>query len=546
MLELLKCQHNLFKRYNKLLKIYGLSKVPSRFLRMINKESVQHANLQQGDKKVNIEGAVPSTIGDTVMIDQEAQSHDSAPDGDLQVSTTAQKDASQLPEKRKTIETDKLVDAKKVKLDTKSPKNKKLNLTDEKYDETSYYFENGLRKVYPYFFTFTTFTKGRWVGEKILDVFAREFRAHPAEEYQRSIETGKLTVNYEKVPSDYRLKHNDLLSNVVHRHEVPVSLQSIAIVHMDEDIVVVNKPASIPVHPCGRYRHNTVVFILAKSHNLKNLRTIHRLDRLTSGLLIFGRTSTKARELEQQIRNRQVQKEYICRVEGRFPDGIIECNEPIQVVSYKIGVCRVSPNGKDCKTTFQRISEVGDSSIVLCKPLTGRMHQIRVHLQYLGYPIVNDPLYNHEVFGPLKGRGGDIGGKSDDQLINNLIKIHNAENWLGMEEGGILPIANPIKCEVTNSRENESLTEIEAQHTKLKSMVDSIKDVGHEEPIDPFDPTKTTFDPFCHECKVNYRDPNAKDLIMYLHAWKYKGVDWEYKTELPNWACKELIDYDTL
>lgn len=74
------------------------------------------------------------------------------------------------------------------------------------------------------------------------------------------------------------------------------------------------------VHPCGRYRHNTVVFILAKEYNLKNLRTIHRLDRLTSGLLLFGRSPKKARQMEHQIRNRQVQKEYICRVEGNFPE----------------------------------------------------------------------------------------------------------------------------------------------------------------------------------------------------------------------------------
>lgn len=74
------------------------------------------------------------------------------------------------------------------------------------------------------------------------------------------------------------------------------------------------------VHPCGRYRHNTVVFILAKEYNLKNLRTIHRLDRLTSGLLLFGRSPKKARQMEHQIRNRLVSKEYVCRVEGEFPE----------------------------------------------------------------------------------------------------------------------------------------------------------------------------------------------------------------------------------
>lgn len=82
----------------------------------------------------------------------------------------------------------------------------------------------GLRKVYPYYFTFTTFTKGRWVGERILDVFAREFRAHPAAEYERCIRAGTLTVNYERVDPDYRLKHNDLLANVVHRYNIIFSI----------------------------------------------------------------------------------------------------------------------------------------------------------------------------------------------------------------------------------------------------------------------------------------------------------------------------------
>merc|ERR1712203_635229 len=81
-------------------------------------------------------------------------------------------------------------------------------------------------------FTFTTFTKGRWVGEKILEVFGREFRAHPVEEYERCILDGTLTVNYEQVDVDYRLKHNDLLANIVHRHETPVLSKPIEVIHL--------------------------------------------------------------------------------------------------------------------------------------------------------------------------------------------------------------------------------------------------------------------------------------------------------------------------
>ena len=150
---------------------------------------------------------------------------------------------------------------------------------------------------------------------------------------------------------------------------------------------------------------------LVQEFGLKNLRTIHRLDRLTSGLLMFGRNPRKAREMEQQIRNRQVLKEYVCRVDGEFPEGKTECSQPVEVVSYKIGVCKVSTHGKECRTEFERwvalknpgkksifsssfvcntlqilcellketlrLSFNGQTSVVVCRPFTGRMHQVQ-------------------------------------------------------------------------------------------------------------------------------------------------------------------------
>jgi len=492
-------------------------------------------------------------------------------------------------------------DVKRAKIETRALKAKRPGFSEERYNETEYFFENGLRKVYPYYFTFTTFTKGRWVGEKILDVFAREFRAHPVEEYERCIKSGTLTVNYEKVDVDYRLKHNDLLANIVHRHETPVKSHLIEVVYQDDDMVVVDKPCSVPVHPCGRYRHNTVAFILAKEHNLRNLRTIHRLDRLTSGLLMFGRTQERARIMEQQIRTRQVSKQYVCRVEGEFPSDYIVCNEPIEVVSYKIGVCRVSPKGKECRTEFERLSYNGKTSVVLCKPHTGRMHQIRVHLQYLGFPIVNDPLYNHTVFGPEKGKDGII-GKSDEDLIQDLISIHNAENWLGGDGDEFAPsffsgggtedaatptgidlkidnhkesTASPVISEVPavatednnksetkavlkEDTESENATSTATANTAATDAVsssscndsskektageanDSSTKVEEDQPGDStYDSDKLTCDEHCYECKVRFRDPKPRDLMMFLHAWRYSGPDWSYETKLPSWAQAE-------
>lgn len=527
---------------------------------------------------------------------------------------------AKISEKRKIIEEIALADVKKAKFETKALKAKRPGFTDDRYQETEYYVENGLRKVYPYYFTFTTFTKGRWVGEKILEVFGREFRAHPVEEYERCIIDGTLTVNYEQVDVDYRLRHNDLLANIVHRHETPVLSKPIEVIHLSEDLVVLDKPCSLPVHPCGRYRHNTVVFILAKEYSLKNLRTIHRLDRLTSGLLMFGRNPRKARDMEQQIRNRQVLKEYVCRVDGEFPEGVTECTQPVEVVSYKIGVCKVSPNGKECRTEFERLNFNGRTSVVLCRPFTGRMHQIRVHLQYLGFPVINDPLYNHTVFGPTKGKGGIV-GKTDAQLIQDLIAIHNAENWLGMDGDSELSMFNnkdgakdakegsaandlvdtcspdtknhsslPQKQQSTATDQHANNGDLSVQptgnyeidHRNLVASLENNPNVprnctitrpppitrpGREpvvlrqpletestEPITEQDnellskhkeyrymSEKMTWDPNCYECKVRYRDPKAKDLVMYLHAWRYKGPDWQFQTKLPDWAEENWI-----
>ena len=278
--------------------------------------------------------------------------------------------------------------------------------------------------------------------------------------------------------------------------------QLVIVFFNSSQLVVIDKPSSIPVHPCGRYRHNSVAFIMAKEQGLKDLHTIHRIDRLTSGLLLYARNPKKAKEMAQQIRTRVVNKEYFCRVEGNFPDELITCQEPIGIASEKIGVCIVSSKGKDCHTDFQKLSYNGSTSLVLCKPKTGRMHQIRVHLQFLGHPIINDPLYNSPVFGPQKGKNG-ITGKTDEQLIEDLIAFHNAEE-------------HALKVDVNNDDDTKN------ENTLLKRTF----------PIDPH----------CYECKVDYKNPRPEELVMYLHAFSYAGNDWCYKTEIPDWARDDWIE----
>ena len=162
-------------------------------------------------------------------------------------------------------------------------------------------------------------------------------------------------------------------------------------------MLIVDKPPSIPVHPCGRYRLNSILGILNRELGYKHIHTLHRLDRLTSGLLMFAKTKERAVYMDNLFKERSLQKQYLCRVEGEFPDGEIVVDKPIEVWSYKIGICGVGDNGREATTVFEKLSYNGKSSVVRAKPKHGRMHQIRVHLQYLGHPILNDPLYNDEV-----------------------------------------------------------------------------------------------------------------------------------------------------
>eukprot|EP00842_Homolaphlyctis_polyrhiza_P000960 jgi/Hompol1/1865/HPOL_003760-RA len=134
-----------------------------------------------------------------------------------------------------------------------------------------YLIENGLRKVKPYPFVYQTYAKERWLGRTIFDVFQREFHDRPPEYYKRAIEAGTITVNGNSVGLDYIVRNSDLIENSIHRHEPPVTDTDVQIVHRADSMLIINKPSSIPVHPTGRYRHNTVLHILQFEHNIPDL-----------------------------------------------------------------------------------------------------------------------------------------------------------------------------------------------------------------------------------------------------------------------------------
>ncbi|OZJ06294.1 hypothetical protein BZG36_00715 [Bifiguratus adelaidae] len=263
-----------------------------------------------------------------------------------------------------------------------------------------YIFANGLRKVEPYEFSYLANTKARWASMRsITDVFTTEFKRRcDRDMIVKAIQDGRILVNDVGVQPSHRVCQGDLIcTRSVHRHEPAVPDWPIEIAQQEDGLLVVDKPHGLPVHPNSLYYFNTLLTILRKDMALDpRLQLVHRLDGLTSGIVILA-DPDKRPKLFEAFEKRLLQKVYVARVQGRFPEQKITCNIPLHTPEGKgSGRQVVARHGKPTETIFHRIryDANGDYSIVQCILHTGRRHQIRAHLSLLGYPILNDPLYN--------------------------------------------------------------------------------------------------------------------------------------------------------
>ena len=329
-------------------------------------------------------------------------------------------------------------------------------------------------------------------------------------------------VNGNAVSTQHIVKNGDVVSHTLHRHEPPVTAHPISTLHEDDDMIVINKPSGVPVHPAGRYNYNSVVEIMrAERGHQWNPLPCNRLDRLTSGVMFIAKHPKAAENLSLQIEGRTVRKEYVARVRGEFPDGEVVCDMPILQISPKLGLNRVRANGKAARTVFKKLAfyppDSGillgqtkrDSltptpgkegySIVRCLPVTGRTHQLRVHLQFLGHPIGNDPIYcNRRVWGSSLGANdADAIRDTDEDIITRLSRMGKSE------------VADAVAY--------------------------------HDEMVDEYNKKKAEkmSGELCEVCQTPlYTDPGQQELCLWLHSLRYEdaGESWSYLSPLPDWA----------
>jgi RluA family pseudouridine synthase len=242
----------------------------------------------------------------------------------------------------------------------------------------------------------------QFAGRTLLDFLTRRFRYQTREEWEWIIRRGKVTVNGKATTAYHLLKKNDIVAYSDVRSEPPVDID-IQIMHEEETFLVANKPGNLPSHSNGDYIKNTLIFLLRERMAGKGFRgaihLAHRLDRETSGIIVTAKTEIAHRSLSRQFETGTVEKEYIAIVRGVINDASFEVKgflvpDRDSCISIKKKVVLDDNAGaKYSATAFDVMERFASSTMVRCKPVTGRTNQIRAHLAHAGHPLVGDKLY---------------------------------------------------------------------------------------------------------------------------------------------------------
>lgn len=234
----------------------------------------------------------------------------------------------------------------------------------------------------------------RLAGKHLIDFLAAYHPPTPLADWHHWIATGAITSQGQAVEAQQVVREGQQFEHTQPDYREPRVAENIQLLFEDEALIVVNKPAPLPVHPSGRFNRNTLAYFLAQVYRPEKLRVAHRLDANTTGLVVLCRKYASARVLQPQFASGTVEKRYVLRVQGHPVEDHLLCEARISDSPTAIGARTVDPNGLEATTRFSVRQRLNDgTSLLEAQPLTGRTNQIRIHAWTLGWPIVGDPLY---------------------------------------------------------------------------------------------------------------------------------------------------------
>ena len=243
-------------------------------------------------------------------------------------------------------------------------------------------------------------------GQRIDNFIQRFLPSVPKNRIYNIIRRGEVRINGGRVGPSYKLLCNDKLrlppvyenKNVLTKKSIKKNWVVNTIIFEDKNILVLNKPSGIAVHGGSGINYGVIECVREVRADLRKASLAHRLDRETSGCLILSKKRSALRYLHEKFRSGLIEKNYFALVLGHWELGEKLFDFPL-LVSYRKGkerhVIVDKKNGKPSKTIFRLIKSNKKYSLLNCQPLTGRTHQIRVHLSHLGYPILGDEKYGN-------------------------------------------------------------------------------------------------------------------------------------------------------
>ncbi|MFO7538725.1 MAG: RluA family pseudouridine synthase [Chloroflexota bacterium] len=252
--------------------------------------------------------------------------------------------------------------------------------------------------------TFTSDQSGERLDKALADLFPDHSRA----QWQRHIKEGSVLLDEQPVKGSYRIEGGEqLVAHLPPVQETNLAAEAIPldIRYEDEEMLVVNKAAGMVVHPAAGHDSGTLVnAILAHCPDIEGIGgerrpgIVHRLDKDTSGLIVVAKNERALRHLQNQFRRRTVHKQYLALVEGQIQPGEALIDAPIgrdpkQRKRMAIIPTNSSATAREAQTHYRAQQYFDEHTLVTCQLRTGRTHQIRVHMAYVGYPLVGDTVY---------------------------------------------------------------------------------------------------------------------------------------------------------
>jgi len=242
-------------------------------------------------------------------------------------------------------------------------------------------------------------------GQRLDNFLQRELKGVPRTRLYRALRKGEIRVNKGRVKADYRVCPGDRVripplhtAEQMPPPQVPArwakQLQE-RVVLEDDNLLVINKPSGLAVHGGSGLNFGMIECLRQLRSEDRYLELVHRLDRETSGCIMVARRASVLKDLHRQLREDRIGKSYLALVLGEWPRKRSFVEAPLLKNTLKSGerLVRVDKSGKPSRTEFKVVQRFPGYTLVEARPITGRTHQIRIHAQHAGHPLLGDPKY---------------------------------------------------------------------------------------------------------------------------------------------------------